>query len=244
VNDCARPGNELRDDHLLPVAEMIHRVRNDYTRTISLASAIAKNSSSDETKAALHEVITEMRSTAEIHNVLCPPWREGVADFAGVLARLCCAMTASSAVQHRGIKFVLRVESPIVIDAGRCWRASLAVAELINNSFRHAFPLRSGSIFITVGESCDRVFCDVSDDGSPGEIGGAGLGTRLVDALAAELDGQAERRFSNSGASVILSFAKRGPIEVSQPDEYPVGEMNLHRTHHLSGAVDADACDF
>jgi two-component sensor histidine kinase len=235
--------NGLRDDHLLPVAELLHRVRNEYTRLICLASAIAAKSYNKETKAALSHIITQMHSTAEVHRVLSPPLGEGLADLTEVLTRLCCALTDSSEFRRRGIKLELLVEHPILIDAGRCWRASLVVAELINNSCRHAFDSRSGCIFVTVGESSDRIFCSVSDDGSPAEIGEAGLGTRIVDAIAAELDGLVERRFSQSGATVMLSFPKRAPIAVFQPDEYPVGPMSVWQSRDSSPAVDANASE-
>ena len=231
----------LHNDRLLPVAELLHRVSNEYTRVISLASVTAAKSSSQETKAALRDIITELHSTAEIHSVLRPPLGKGLAVLTEALTRLCCAMTASGEFRRRGINLALRVEHPILICAGRCWRASLVVAELISNSCRHAFASRSGCIFVTVCESGDRVFCNVSDDGSPAEIGAAGLGTRIVDALAGELDGLVERRFSESGATVMLSFAKRAPIAVFQPDEYPVGQMSLWQTRDSSPVVDANA---
>ena len=79
---------------------------------------------------------------------------------------------------------------------------------------------------MTVGDSYDRAFCTVSDDGCCAEIGGAGLGTRLMDALAAEIDGLIERRFSKSGASVMLSFPKRAPTAVWRLDEYPAGQTS------------------
>lgn len=194
------------------MAELLHRIRNEYARTISFASAIAAKSSSDETKAALHDVINQMYAAAEIHSVLRPPVGEGLADLTEVVTRLSGVLTASPEFQDRGIKLELRVEHPVLVDAGRCWRASLVVAELINNSFRHAFASRSGCIFVTIGNSYDRAFCTVSDDGCCAEIGGAGLGTRLMDALAAEIDGLIERRFSKFGATVMLSFPKRAPV--------------------------------
>ena len=227
-----------RHDCLLPVAELLHRVRNEYAGTISLALAVAAKSSSTETKAALSDIINHLHTTAEIHTVLRPPVGEELADFAEVLARLCCAMSGSSNFRHRGIKLALRVEHPILIDAERCWRASLVVAELINNSWRHAFASRSGYISVTVGESGDRIFCTVSDDGSSAEIVGACLGTRLMVALAAEIDGLIERQFSYSGATVMLSFPKGAPIMVFEPDEYPVGKASLWRAPDLLPVVD------
>ena len=117
MTDRASSDDKPRNDHLLPVAELLHRVRNEYARTISFASAIAAKSSSDETKAALHDIINQMYAAAEIHSVLRPPVGEGLADLTEVVTRLSSVMTASPEFQDRGIKLELGVEHPVLIDA-------------------------------------------------------------------------------------------------------------------------------
>jgi len=67
-------------------------------------------------------------------------------------------------------------------------------------------PSGRGEIFISVAANGGQVVCRVSDNGSTGTILTPGLGTRVVDTLAAELDGQVDRRFSQNGATITLSF--------------------------------------
>ena len=212
---------EFRGDPLLPVAELLHRVENEYARVISLASVMAANSSIEETKLALRDITSLLHTTAEIYRVLRPPTVQGVTDLTEVLTRLCRAMAASSQFRHCEIGLELRVDKPILIDASRCWLLSLVVAELITNSYRHAFVSSSGCIRVTAGESRNRVFCEVSDDGSPAEMVRTGFGTQLINAIGTELKGMVERRFGNSGATVTISFPKPPPTIVVKDYEYP-----------------------
>jgi two-component sensor histidine kinase len=74
----------------------------------------------------------------------------------------------------------------------------------------------------------ERIVRRVSDDGSSSTVRFMpGTGTHLVDALAADLDGYVERRFSKSGTTATLSFPKHPPLfatgkETLQPIKHGV----------------------
>ena len=121
-------------------------------------------------------------------------------------------MSSSSDIAGRGITLLLAVGGTVPLDAVRSWRATLIVSELINNACRHAFGTRSGRISIAIHGASDRIVCQVSDDGDGSAFPGfnPGLGTRLVNALATELGGSVERRFTDFGTTVTLSFPKDG----------------------------------
>jgi two-component system, sensor histidine kinase PdtaS len=196
------------EQSFLHVAELLHRVRNEYTRAISFAFNVAARASSPETKSALDQVINHLYRTAEIHRVLRPPHQEGSVDFIDAITKLCRAMSASSEAAQYRINLVLAADLPVLIDAIRGWRASLIVAELISNSCRHAFSAQAGCVSVTISAISERIRCEVSDDGCPASSFYPGLGTHLVDALATELGGTVERRFTDCGTTVTLSFPK------------------------------------
>jgi two-component sensor histidine kinase len=200
--------SETNGESLLHIAELIHRIRNEYTRAISLASLMASRASCQETKGVLCEMINHLHSLAEAHGVLRPPLEEGAVDLSEKLALLCRALARSTEFERRGITLLLSFEGPVLISTGRSWRAGLIVSELINNACRHAFGSRTGHISVTVATTCERILCIVSDDGSSTSKIEPGLGTRLVDALAVELNGFVERRFSEHGSTVTLSLPK------------------------------------
>jgi two-component sensor histidine kinase len=198
---------------MLHVAELLHRIGNDYTRAILFASLRAANASSNEARSALNEIVNHLQATAEMHRVLRPPSVVGSADLTDPIARLCRAQTDVSEFRRRRIDLLLAYDDPIEVDTWRCWHASLIVAELINNACRHALGSTSGRISVAIAESDGRVLCGVSNDGAVDKTWMPGLGTQLIDALAVGLDGFVQRRFCESGATAVLSFPLVGQSE-------------------------------
>jgi two-component sensor histidine kinase len=201
----------VADRSLLFVTEFLHRVHNEYTCAISLATRLATRSSNEETKAALAQVIDQLHALANAHENLRPPLTTALADFGAKLTQLCRAMTLSRLAQ-RGIELNLAITGPVLLDAKRCWRAELIVSELITIASRHGFVSHAGRISVAVKAAAGQVICRVSDDGSPPATFKRGLGTELVDALAADLDGYVERLHKAFGTTVTLCFPQ-DPVE-------------------------------
>ena len=172
------PINALRSRvEMLQVAELLHRIGNDYTRVITFASLRAANASSNEAKSALNEVVNHLQAAAGMYCVLRPPSVAGSADLTDTIARLCRAQSDVSEFRRRGIDLLLAYDDPIELDAWRCWRATLIVAELINNACRHALRSTSGLISVGIAESDGRVLCSVSNNGVVDKTWVPGLGT-------------------------------------------------------------------
>lgn len=137
---------------MLHVAELLHRIGNDYTRAILFTSLRAANASSNEARSALNEIVNHLHAAAEMHRVLRPPSVAVSADFTETIARLCRAQSDVSEFRRRRIDLLLGYDDPIELDAWRCWHASLIVAELINNACRHALGSKSGRISVGIAE--------------------------------------------------------------------------------------------
>lgn len=130
---------------LFHVAEVLHRVANDYTRAVSFASLMASKASTGKARSALNEVADRLRIIAKTHKILRPPSVDELVDFTDAVARLCQAMVEASDLRHRKINLLLTFDRPIVLSSWRCWHANLIVSELINNACRHAFELKARS---------------------------------------------------------------------------------------------------
>ena len=228
---------------LLYVAELLHRVSNEYASAISLASVMASRASSHEAKSALETVIEHLVQLATAHRVLLPPVVDGTVDLGDYLTRLCQAKVAAE-LERRGTTLRLAVGSPLALDPARCWRVGLIVSELITNAARHGLPSGRGEIFVSVGVNAGRVVCRVSDNGAATAALRPGLGTRLVDALAAELDGHVERRFGGDGATITLTFPARSHRYAHWPESsprsavgQPVGRIPRNRQRSAQSAT-------
>jgi two-component sensor histidine kinase len=212
-----QPAIHADDRSLLFFTEFLHRVKNEYACAISLATILAARSSNEETKAALAQVSDQLHALASTHDILRPPLTSAPTDLSTNLIRLCRVMTSSRLAQ-RGVELNLAITEPVVLDAKRCWRAELIISELITNASRHAFASQAGRISVAVKAASGQVICRVSDDGSPTATFKRGLGTELIEALAADLDGYVERLHKASGTTVTLCFPQ-GLAEESTASE-------------------------
>jgi two-component sensor histidine kinase len=208
------------DPTYLYLAEFLHRVHNEYTCAISLANRLAARSAHAEVKTALAQIVNRLHALAASHQMLRPPLTTASADLSANLTQLCHAMT-SSRLAERGIELHLTVPEPIMLDAKRCWRAQLIISELITNAERHAFMSQAGRISVAVETAAGQIICRVSDDGSPTATLKRGLGSELIDALAADLDGYVERIHKASGTTIALFF----PQDLDEP---PTKEVKNH----------------
>jgi two-component sensor histidine kinase len=195
------------DRSMLYLAEFLHRVQNEYTTAISLASAMAVRSVNPEAKAALSQIVDHLLASAKTHRLLLPRSPAGIVDFTADVTRL-CRIVVSSALDQRGITLHLKIREPILLDSLRSWRANLILSELITNASRHAFEARGNRISVAITVACGQVVCTVGDNGSSVRAPKSGLGTQLVNAIAEDLQGGIQRCYSESGTVITLSFPK------------------------------------
>lgn len=201
------------DRSLVYLTEFLHRVQNEYTKAIAFTSMMANRSPNPDAKAALCQVIDHLHASAKTYRVLRPPLCGELVDFAADVTTLCQIM-ASAGLDQRGIALDLTVYGSVLLDGVQCWRANLILSELITNASRHAFGTRGGRISIAVTMACGWIVCRVSDDGSSAPKLEPGLGTQIIDALTADLEGAIERTCAESGTIITLRFPKnRGPAE-------------------------------
>jgi two-component sensor histidine kinase len=208
----SQSGVHTADRPYLYLAEFLHRAHDEYTCAISLANRLAARSAHEETRISLAQIINRLHALAASHQILRPPSTAASADLSANLIQLCRAMT-SSGLADRDIELHVAVAEPVMLDAKRCWRAELIISELITNASRHAFTSQAGRISVSVETAAGRIICRVSDDGSPTAALKRGLGSELIDALAADLDGYVERIHKASGTTITLFF----PQDLDEP---------------------------
>jgi two-component sensor histidine kinase len=194
------------DGNWLHVAELTHRISNEFCSAIALARMAASQSVNIETRTALNKVGDYLDALAGTYQALRPPLTEQPIDLTAHLTRLCAAM--SSAMQRtRGVGLTLSIPEPVYVNGFVCWRAGLILAELITNASRHAFGSAGGNIVVYATIESGRIICEVSDDGGgSARRATSGVGTLIVDTLAAEIGGSIERRPGPGGTIVTLSF--------------------------------------
>jgi two-component sensor histidine kinase len=190
--------------------ELSHRINNEFTSLIGVASLIASRSTSDEVKSALSGVADVLHNYAGLHRALQMLTSSTMIEASDYIRALCQSIKrARLDDDDRDIKLVL-FECPLRIRSEQCWKLGMILTELITNSTRHAFDDRGGTIQIEMSASGPFAQCCIMDNGSSRGSHRPGQGLRIVDALAKEMSGRIDHRFGAGGAISMLRFPING----------------------------------
>jgi two-component sensor histidine kinase len=216
------------------VEEITHRVVNEYAEAIAMLSLAARVSSDAQAQAVLSSAADRLRAHVEAHRALQAPLQDGPTELAGYIVQVCACLLKASLAQN-GVELTVETEE-VWLDADRCWRVGLIVAELIRNAARHGLAGGPGVVRVEIAKTPGIVTCKVSDSGRGLSDAHLGRGRRLVRALTTELGGQVDWAFTPAGCCVDLTFPTAIPIEdlivrqnpptradVEQPDS-PAGD--------------------
>jgi PAS domain S-box-containing protein len=193
--------------------EIHHRVKNNLQVVSSLLNLQESAVADPSARKVFLECQTQIQSMAMVHEVL---YRS--TDFEGVemqkyFERLIDYLAGVYDSAYRGIGWTVEAGSA-VLDLDDAIPIALIVNELVSNSFKHAFPDgRPGKVGLVMSACGDDWLIEVSDDGigldaprAPGRE--KGIGTELVQALAAQLRGKVSSS-TEGGAVVRIRFPRK-----------------------------------
>jgi two-component sensor histidine kinase len=136
-------------------------------------------------------------------------------DFGTYLSSLCDGFNDMEVPQHRNISLTC-ISQPLMLDLDTATALGLVVAELISNSYLHAFPKDAGAITVSLlaGLEDEDATIEFADDGigfsDTGTSKRRGLG--LVRRLMEQVEGSATLR-SGHGTAWTLKFpASHEPV--------------------------------
>jgi two-component sensor histidine kinase len=135
---------------------------------------------------ALREAIARVGAIAASHLALQGSETLREVDLAVTLKELC----AHFAQLNPAIAIVCRAGAVVMLDADRAIPLGLVVSEVITNALRHAFAGRdAGTVTVEAAAESGHLTVRVHDDGVGMKTasGRAGLGSRIIRSLAAQL---------------------------------------------------------
>jgi two-component sensor histidine kinase len=190
---------------ILLVEEISHRVVNELTVAILSLRQEASRIVDTDARAALQRVATRLTAFADAHRALQSPDTGSDMNLGDYLHHL-LGRLSQAGVRDHGVTLRL-LDDDITLAPERCWRVGLIIAELITNSAKHGRPGRRGSILVEVRRAGPKLYCAVADNGGAETSHPTpSRGLRLVERLAAELDGDVTWGFRPTGVIAILKF--------------------------------------
>ena len=198
--------------------EMHHRFKNGLQAVGGVLHAQGRRLEDAAARAALEDAAGRLRVLARLHDRLhLRGERAGVGpvEMRGFLDAL-CADLRSTLAEGRPVA-VRACADPICLDASQAVPLGLIVNEAVTNALKHAFPgERRGAVSVRLRHHGDRgLRLEVADDGvghPEGDAGAAGGGTRLVSALARQLNGHAAWHAARPGTAVVVTFPEASAV--------------------------------
>jgi two-component sensor histidine kinase len=187
----------LLSQQKLLAEELQHRVRNNLQMVSSMLSGYARTASDDTAREGIGSISRRVMTLAQIYDSLLGVGLSHTIDLGDYLRALCTSLPGLQDQPVRKIGLICHAES-IELPLDSVTALGMVVAELVTNSFAHAFPDRDGGITVRLVRqpNAGRATLTIADDG----IGfvpdiqtsrrGVGLVRRLIEKLSGTLDVQ------------------------------------------------------
>lgn len=183
------------DQKNLLAEELQHRVRNNLQMLASMLATHAREQVGEEARKSVEAMIRQVTILAKVYNSLLGVGLSETIDLAEYLKSLCDSMPGLQAPRPHPVSIHCRADE-VLLNLDKVTSLGLVVAELITNSYGHAFPEGPGRINLDLSLDAggQTATLAISDDGvgyqrqEASTRRGLGLCQRLVERIGATLE--------------------------------------------------------
>jgi two-component sensor histidine kinase len=192
--------DRLLDERAMMAREMNHRVRNNLHLILDMLTACLGQGSVEGVD--LDKIIHRVTALAEVHEQLLGSDWGSTVNLGDYLKALCARLPSLQTAPIGGIVLTC-ITDPVSTNLETATTLGMVLAELVSNSYKHAFGAAGGSITVTLRRSgtADEMVLVVADDGAgfAEKPGSKRFGVGLVRRLVQQVGGSARLR-SDGGA--------------------------------------------
>lgn len=209
-----RAETQLRESHERLEA-MLHEVNHRVANSLQLVSAFvymqARNAGNEETKAALGDTQRRIAAIAQVHRRLYTGDSVNKVDMAEYLGSLLNDLeeTWSTPEAPRSLSLVAE---PVELPTDKAVAVGVIVNELVSNACKYAYGADAkGEVRVELRAEGDKFLLRIEDDGcgmpADGAVKGTGLGSKLINAMAATLKSSVDYDIRHEGVRATLAAA-------------------------------------
>jgi two-component sensor histidine kinase len=211
--------SNLLNQQKLLAEELQHRVRNNLQMVSGMLGSYARTVPDDTARQGVNSISRRVMTLAQIYDSLLGIGLSQTVDLSNYLRQLCISLPGLQDDRSGKVDLECDAES-IMLPLSNVTVLGMIVAELVTNSYRHAFPHQDGTITVTLARltGSDRATLTIRDNGVGFVIAastsrrGRGLVTRLIEQMGGRLDAQ-----TTTGTLWTLTF----PVATAQgPDKF------------------------
>jgi two-component sensor histidine kinase len=196
--------------------ELQHRVRNNLHMVSGMLESYARTAASGPAREGIDLIVRRVTTLAQVYDSLLGIGLSSTVDLADYLRALCTSLPELQTERTQPVRIVCQAE-PVPLGLDEVSNIGMAVAELVTNSYDHAFPDREGTITVTLARAGPAAATvTVRDDGVGFTVQGTssrhglGLVRRLVERMGATLDVR-----SDGGTVSVVAFKVLPPFQAA-----------------------------
>jgi len=183
--------DRLLEQKAVLAEELQHRVRNNLQLIHGMLSRQLGDTTDEAGRRGLETIIRRVATLAQVYNHLLGSEMTRTTDFGSYVKALCGDLSEIQAASASGVTLTCDSD-PMVLDLDVVTALGIVVAELVTNSFEHAFPGGKGSTSVSVRAAVthdEMATMIISDNGLGFEIKkgnkrqGLGLVRRLIEQI-------------------------------------------------------------
>jgi two-component sensor histidine kinase len=212
AEEAQRAIREARDRAELLLHEVNHRVANSLALVASFARLQAGTVTDPAARSALQEMQARIMAVAGIHRRLYTSSDVRVVELGSYLMSLIDELSTAIDEADKRYAVVLQADADVRVPTDKAVSIGVIVTELVTNAYKYAYPPGArGEIRVILRRSGDgRLTIAVEDDGvgwtGAGPIRGTGLGTKVVTAMASQLQTAMAYEPVAKGTRAVLSL--------------------------------------
>jgi two-component sensor histidine kinase len=204
----------LRESHERLEA-MLHEVNHRVANSLQLVSAFvymqARNATNEETEAALGDTQRRIAAIAQVHRRLYTGNSVNKVDMVDYLGSLLSDLEETWSTPEAPRTLTLIAE-PLELATDKAVAVGVIVNELVSNACKYAYgPDSKGEVRVEIKAEGDKFLLRVEDDGcgmpTDGKVKGTGLGSKLINAMAAILKSTVDYDTDHRGVRATLLAA-------------------------------------
>jgi two-component sensor histidine kinase len=222
----------MLDQRNLLAEELQHRVRNNLQMVSGMLAAYARTATEVAARQGINQIVRRVTTLAQVYDSLLGVGLSATIDFGDYLRELCASLPDLQDEPESQIFLTCSSES-VLLPLDSVTALGMVVAELVTNSYGHAFSKRTGTIEVTLrAADGSRGTLTVKDNGigfvARGESSRRGLG--LARRLIQQVNGTIEVD-SGPGRGTCWTLTFVLPFTPSMPGASP------HQSELASRAV-------